>query len=616
MRRCLKNASVLSLMVFLLSMSTHADYESEREALDRAIQEIVENRVSRLLLYERDTTTDAEVGDETAQRLATEFYGGYPISMPIHLARSLQANLEPDPHNLSTSMIHDFQDWIAILDAATEAGLSLETCKDAEGRTAGGLFNALAGPPEENAQLPEGWELEESIDSEDIDRVVELLIGAYFRGNHTLEGVVLRDPQCQLGQAVLAPDWLGAGWAAIKLALPGDKAWKAVEMVVTGEVEVTPLSLLELGAEILWGETAGAVVAVGGKLFNADFIVAGSRRSVVALEENGSQSVRQSQVEFQANRLDSVVAELETAVVIQSSGWRWEEETRRQEVTGIAQTSYVSQVVEQCAQDVRFYDELYLAHGILHPILGAERPNSAPVIEPIRMPLVSRGGRGACDVIVRDWDTDQIEIYLSDDSRGMLRDIESRPGYYLGEYIFFDTMSQAPSVFFETIIATDNRSDPVETTFTVNLYNLDPHMYENGDWVANGIVEFDALYASTGASIFTMDPAWYEAGCLQFRDLDGDSLTFQTTQMAEFGTVNPMVSGSNGNYYVTVMYEVHREEMLACHREGRDLIDHVTIQASDDYGGVCEAEMVITFEVINTPPVCLSLPRVWQKRNQ
>jgi len=124
-------------------------------------------------------------------------------------------------------------------------------------------------------------------------------------------------------------------------------------------------------------------------------------------------------------------------------------------------------------------------------------------------------------------------------------------------------------------------------------------------WVARSSSSIDGQCASIGPLCFTMEPDWYEAGCLQFRDLDGDPLTFRLTQMPRFGTVNLLSAGSRGNYSVTVMYEIDREKMLACHRARTNLVDQITVQASDPYGGFAEAQMNFDFEVVNTPPTCV-----------
>ncbi len=134
--------------------------------------------------------------------------------------------------------------------------------------------------------------------------------------------------------------------------------------------------------------------------------------------------------------------------------------------------------------------------------------------------------------------------------------------------------------------------------------NWYPETLINGNWVRHGNASFDGSVASIGPSMFTMDPAWFEAGCLQFRDLDGDALTFRMIQFPRWGTANLMTSGSGGNYFVTVMYEIDREAMLSCHRDRRDLVDQLTVQATDPHGGASEATMTIRFDVVNSPPVC------------
>ena len=135
--------------------------------------------------------------------------------------------------------------------------------------------------------------------------------------------------------------------------------------------------------------------------------------------------------------------------------------------------------------------------------------------------------------------------------------------------------------------------------------NAPPRYSSDGiTWRSFGNSSFDGSVASIGPSVFTMDPAWYEAGCLQFRDLDGDALIFRMTQFPRWGTANLMTSGSGGNYFVTVMYEIDHEAMLTCHRDRRDLVDQLTVQAADPYGGRAEATMNIRFDVVNSPPVC------------
>ena len=136
--------------------------------------------------------------------------------------------------------------------------------------------------------------------------------------------------------------------------------------------------------------------------------------------------------------------------------------------------------------------------------------------------------------------------------------------------------------------------------------NSSPMALIAGFWVTKGSSTIDGQCASVGPYRFTMEPDWYEAGCLQFRDLDGDPLTFRISQMPRFGTVNLTASGGSGNYFVTVMYEINREKMLACHRARTNLIDQLTVQARDPFGGVAEAQMNLNFEVVNTPPTCVN----------
>ncbi|MBU1048439.1 hypothetical protein KKG90_00305, partial [Candidatus Bipolaricaulota bacterium] len=151
---------------------------------------------------------------------------------------------------------------------------------------------------------------------------------------------------------------------------------------------------------------------------------------------------------------------------------------------------------------------------------------------------------------------------------------------------------------------TDLAGEAAGERLVFNSGNWSPETLINNEWVSAGNASFDGMVLSIGPSMFTMDPAWYEAGCLQFRDLDGDALIFRMTQFPRWGTANLMTSGSGGNYFVTVMYEIDREAMLTCHRDRRDLVDQLTVQTADPYGGVSEATMNIRFDVVNSPPVC------------
>ncbi|TFH06486.1 MAG: hypothetical protein E4H08_10945, partial [Candidatus Atribacteria bacterium] len=155
---------------------------------------------------------------------------------------------------------------------------------------------------------------------------------------------------------------------------------------------------------------------------------------------------------------------------------------------------------------------------------------------------------------------------------------------------------------FEAVDATLNRVGERVIFKGGNWY---PETLIAGKWVRSGQVSIGGRISSGEPMILALEPAWYEAGCLQFRDLDGDALTFRVSQMPRLGTANLMTSGSGGNYFVTVLYEVSREAMLACHVDHRELVDQLTVQATDPQGGIAEAEMMITLDVINSDPVCV-----------
>ncbi|MBU1048437.1 hypothetical protein KKG90_00295 [Candidatus Bipolaricaulota bacterium] len=606
-----------------ISLQTHADYAEERSVLASSIREIIEQGVTSVLIYERDTETPVEEGQMTAQYLARDLYGGVGVSMPIHPANSLQLRSytatggpvyhhDADKLNLSTSTLHDLQDWRFVLDAATAAGIELSTYKVADDRTAGAIFNAFAGPPEENAQLPVGWDLSEAIDWADILAASRSLANSYIQGGHSLLGVALHNPQCQLGESILAPDIPGAVLELALLAVPLDKAVKdvaefsadVIEKVNSGDARPDLMDLVKLGAKIFWDESIGSLIAIGSHVLAADIIVAGSTNDAVLDFE--ALGIRMSQAQFQALRLSNLASTLSAPFYIDSYAYQ-ESETKHQELMLSAQAAYMAEVISYCDENIRLNQEFPTGYqGAAEYLRGPVRPNHEPMIQNISGFAMNRGACGSCDIHVMDVDGDAIDVYLQGNSPGELRRIDdlSEPGLFVAEYIFCDLDSDSSNVFQVVLSATDNRSPFVEETFTVVLMNVPPCFMSDTGCESRGGISFDGMVLSKGPSVFTMDPAWYEAGCLQFRDLDGDALIFRMTQFPRWGTANLMTSGSGGNYFVTVMYEIDHDAMLACHRAQRDLVDQLTVQASDPYGGVSEATMNIRLDVVNSPPVC------------
>ncbi|MEW5826307.1 MAG: HYR domain-containing protein [Candidatus Bipolaricaulota bacterium] len=99
-----------------------------------------------------------------------------------------------------------------------------------------------------------------------------------------------------------------------------------------------------------------------------------------------------------------------------------------------------------------------------------------------------------------------------------------------------------------------------------------------------------------------MDPAWYDIGCLEITDRDGDTLTIGVGTPARFGIAGTLVSGTAGRYRVTATYQVDSNTLLTWHRSRRQQVDQFAVVATDGRGGRVEVPVTVTVNVLNTAP--------------